>query len=126
MIRSSRPAALAALLIPAALLASACGGGANDSDTFTAKGIIVFEDDPFCEEEGNEVVIMNAEGADLAFGNLDEGEDVSEKGKSQCMYSFEIPGVESGHKVYKMTVDGKEAPRNTEEELTSGIALTYG
>lgn len=78
---------------------------------------------------------MDAEGKDLGFGNLDtpkmdesKEDDGTRWGKwvYECTYTFEIPDIEAGHDIYKMTIGGREAPRQTEEELSSGIALSLG
>jgi len=78
---------------------------------------------------------MDAEGKDLGFGNLNSPEmDESKEDDGtkwgtwvyECTYTFEIPNIESGHDIYKMTIGGREAPRQTEEELSSGISLSLG
>lgn len=124
--------ALISVVAPIALLLSACGQG-----SFTTSGVIVETSDSYqgCPLSGDEVVIMDAEGKDLGFGNLsspkaDEAmeDDGSRFGNytSKCTYTFEIPNIESGHDIYKMTIGGKEGPRHSEEELRDGVSLTFG
>lgn len=127
-----RGTALISVVAPAALLLSACG-----QDSFDTSGVIVQTLDSYstCPLSGDEVVIMDAEGKDLAFGNLDSPEmDGSKEDDGtkwgtwiyECTYTFEITNIESGHDIYQMTIGGQYAPRQTEEELSSGIALTIG
>lgn len=118
---------LAALLTPTL---AACGS----NDEFTANGTVVhgsyyYSYDGKCARakgvsQGDQVVIMDGSGTEVALGNLVLGENNSD-GKP-CQWDFTIDGIPAGEAVYKLKIGSREAPSYTQDELESGVMLSFG
>lgn len=111
---------IVAVLLMVVIVKSISGGGGDDGESFTVDGI-VNEDLP-CRLHRAQVVIQSSSGEDLAVGTLKENPPTD----GACPFTFSIPNVPSGEGLYQMTIDNREAPRHTEEELRAGVALSFG
>ena len=74
--------------------------------------------------QGDQVVLMDGSGREVALGQLALGEN-NERGEL-CQFDFSISDVPAGEPVYKLKISAREAPSYTEDELTSGVMLSFG
>lgn len=120
---------LSTIALVSGLSVSLAACGAGEPDEFTVTGTVTAKDTGRYQysvdcavDDGDQVVIKDASGSDLAVGTLNE---ISRDTKG-CEYLFTVPNVKAGESIYQMSIGGIEAPRQSEDELKSGVSLSLG